>query len=51
MASYLALKHETVSRALSHLAETNCISVQRREMQIIDRDSLRRIVGFNSNLH
>ena len=51
MASYLALKHETVSRALSHLAETNCISVQRREMQIIDRDGLRRIVGFSSNLH
>lgn len=51
MASYLALKHETVSRALSHLAETNCITVQRREMQIIDRDGLRRIVGFSSNLH
>jgi len=33
MASYLALKHETVSRALSHLVETNCISVQRREMR------------------
>jgi len=51
MASYLALKHETVSRALSHLAETNCITVQRREMQIIDRDGLQRIVGFSSNLH
>jgi len=51
MASYLALKHETVSRALSHLAETNCITVQRREMQIIDHDGLQRIVGFSSNLH
>jgi CRP/FNR family transcriptional regulator len=51
MASYLALKHETVSRALSHLADTNCISVQRREMRIIDRDGMQRMVGFSSHLH
>jgi len=51
MASYLALKHETVSRALSHLAETNCISVQRREMRIIDRDNMQRVVGSGHNLH
>jgi CRP/FNR family transcriptional regulator len=42
MASYLALKHETVSRALSHLAGTNCIVVQRRELRILDRAGLRR---------
>jgi CRP/FNR family transcriptional regulator len=42
MASYLALKHETVSRALSHLAGTNCIVVQRRELRILDRACLRR---------
>ncbi|HEY6894908.1 MAG TPA: cyclic nucleotide-binding domain-containing protein, partial [Rhodanobacteraceae bacterium] len=30
MANYLALKHETVSRALSHLQDTGCIDVLRR---------------------
>ncbi|HSC11524.1 MAG TPA: helix-turn-helix domain-containing protein [Rhodanobacteraceae bacterium] len=51
MASYLALKHETVSRALSHLAETNCISVQRREMRIVDRDGMQRMAGFSARVH
>jgi len=45
MASFLALKHETVSRALSHLAETSCIAVDRREMRILDRARLRRNAG------
>ena len=51
MASYLALKHETVSRALSHLAEANCISVQRREMRIVDHDGMRRMAGFSERVH
>jgi CRP/FNR family transcriptional regulator len=51
MASYLALKHETVSRALSHLAEANCISVQRREMRIVDRDGMQRMAGFSARVH
>ena len=34
--------HETVSRALSHLAGTNCIVVQRRELRILDRAGLRK---------
>ena len=51
MASYLALKHETVSRALSHLADTNCISVRRREMKIVDRASLTRLIGSSTRMH
>ena len=51
MASYLALKHETVSRALSHLAEASCISVQRREMRIVDRDGMQRMAGFSVRVH
>lgn len=51
MASFLALKHETVSRALSHLAEANCIEVQRREIRILDRTGLRRNAGADSRLH
>ncbi len=45
MASFLALKHETVSRALSHLEELGQISVQRREVRILDDDRLRRFAG------
>ena len=48
MASYLALKHETVSRALSHLANSNCIEVRRREMRIVDRDGMHRMIGSSA---
>lgn len=41
MASYLALKHETVSRALSHLDDLGQISILRREVRILDADGLR----------
>lgn len=41
MASYLALKHETVSRALSRLDALGHIEVQRREIRILDADGLR----------
>jgi CRP/FNR family transcriptional regulator len=51
MASFLALKHETVSRALSHLADVGCISVQRREMRILDRACLRKNAGLGARLH
>lgn len=51
IASYLALKHETVSRALSHLADAQCIAVCRREMRILDQAGMRRIAGFSVQLH
>ncbi|MEO6689024.1 MAG: helix-turn-helix domain-containing protein [Dokdonella sp.] len=41
MASYLALKHETVSRALSRLDDLGQISVSRRDVRILDADGLR----------
>jgi CRP/FNR family transcriptional regulator len=40
MANYLALKHETVSRALSHLQDAGCIDVLRREVRVLDADCL-----------
>ena len=49
MASYLALKHETVSRALSHLADLDCISVQRREMRITDRSAMLVLIGSSAS--
>jgi CRP/FNR family transcriptional regulator len=45
MASYLALKHETVSRALAQLAGANCITVQRREIRIVDHDGMSELAG------
>jgi len=51
MASYLAIKHETVSRALAHLSDTNCISVQRREIKILDRAGMNQIAGVSTSLH
>jgi len=48
MASYLALKHETVSRALAHLSGANCITVQRREIRIVDRQSMNELAGVST---
>lgn len=45
MASFLALKHETVSRALSRLADLDYISVQRREIRVLNVDGLRSMAG------
>jgi len=43
IASYLALKHETVSRVLGHLVESGCILIQRRDVTIVDEEHLRAI--------
>ncbi|MGH8123217.1 MAG: Crp/Fnr family transcriptional regulator, partial [Rudaea sp.] len=51
IASYLALKHETVSRALGHLADTNGIAVERREIRILDHAELRRASGLSAQVH
>jgi CRP/FNR family transcriptional regulator len=45
IASFLALKHETVSRALSHLEKLEYISVLRREVKLLDIASLRAFAG------
>jgi CRP/FNR family transcriptional regulator len=51
MASYLAIKHETVSRALAQLSDANCISVQRREIRILDRQGMNEIAGVSASVH
>lgn len=51
MASYLALKHETVSRALSHLADAGFIAVKRREMRLVDREAMHRMIGSSARAH
>jgi CRP/FNR family transcriptional regulator len=43
MANYLAIKHETVSRILSHLHDLNIICVRRRDLRILDRSGLEMI--------
>lgn len=51
MASFLALKHETVTRALSHLDDMHCVSVQRREIRVLDVDGLRQLAGQGACVH
>jgi CRP/FNR family transcriptional regulator len=42
--SFLALKHETVTRALTRLGAQECIAVQWREVRILDMAALRDVV-------
>ncbi|HEV2681623.1 MAG TPA: helix-turn-helix domain-containing protein, partial [Rhodanobacter sp.] len=51
MASFLALKHETVSRALSHLHDMSYIDVQRREVRVLDVNGLRSMAGMSAALN
>ncbi|WP_139350347.1 helix-turn-helix domain-containing protein [Rhodanobacter sp. C03] len=51
MASFLALKHETVSRALSRLHDQSYIDVQRREVRVLDVDGLRSMAGISTALN
>jgi CRP/FNR family transcriptional regulator len=46
IASFLALKHETVSRALSHLEQLEYISVLRREVKLLDIPKLSACAGM-----
>jgi len=51
MANYLAIKHETVSRVLSHLAATGLVDVRRRDVTILDPVALRRVASSESSVH
>jgi CRP/FNR family transcriptional regulator len=51
MGSFLALKHETVTRALSRLAELGYIAVQRREVRVLDTAALARLAGQGVAVH
>ena len=41
--SYLGVAHETVSRALSALADAGCIQVSQRDIEFIDLEALRNL--------
>lgn len=45
IASFLALKHETVTRALTRLCKQDCITVDKREIRILDAKALREAAG------
>jgi CRP/FNR family transcriptional regulator len=51
IASYLILKHETVSRALATLRERGCVAVDRRDVRILDADGLRDFILQPSRPH
>lgn len=47
--SYLGLKLETVSRALSHFQEDGLISVQQKHIRILDIEGMRRLLSRQTN--
>ncbi len=49
--SFLALKHETVTRALTRLSVQGCISVEWREVRVLDADALRAMIGADARVH
>jgi CRP/FNR family transcriptional regulator len=49
--SFLALKHETVTRALTRLGAQGCISVQYREVRILDAGALRSVAHDGASVH
>jgi CRP/FNR family transcriptional regulator len=49
--SFLALKHETVTRALTRLSAQGCIAVQWREVRILDADALRAVAHDGASVH
>lgn len=51
IASFLALKHETVTRALSHLAALGLIRIQLRDVQITDPAGLLRLSQQAERIH
>lgn len=49
--SFLALTHETVTRALSRLSAQGCIAVDWREVRILDADALRETLRKDARVH
>jgi len=49
--SFLALKHETVTRALTRLCGQGCIAVQLREVRILDACALREAIHHDPRLN
>lgn len=51
IASFLGLKHETVTRALSRLEKLRFIAVERRDVRVLDMDGLRLTAGQGACTH
>lgn len=51
IASFLALTHETVSRALAHLERLRYVEVDRRDVRLLDLVALCRLAGTQPALH
>lgn len=51
IASFLALTHETVSRAFSHLEQMGYVLIRRRDVQLLDFDALARCAGTRPTVH
>jgi CRP/FNR family transcriptional regulator len=49
--SFLALKHETVTRALTRLTQQGCITIEWREVRILDSAALRETIQHDPRLH
>jgi CRP/FNR family transcriptional regulator len=49
--SFLALKHETVTRALTRLNAQGCISIKWREVRVLDATRLRHIMETDTRVH
>ena len=49
--SFLALKHETVTRALTRLCGQGCIAIQLREVRILDACALRKAIHHDPRLN
>ena len=49
--SFLALKHETVTRALTRLSAQGCISVDWREVRILEAAALRETIRCETRIH
>ena len=49
--SFLALKHETVTRALTRLSAQGCIAVEWREVRVLDARALQAVVHADARVH
>lgn len=49
--SFLALKHETVTRALTRLSAQGCIAVEWREVRVLDARALQDVVHAEVRVH
>ena len=51
IASFLAVKPETVSRIFGTLASAELVTIRHKEVEILDAKGLRRLAGMDPRLH